>query len=88
MKKNAERIYGKTNPKRTQTNPICRGVASGEAGSKPISNGARVAFEAVALFCAGERFCPIIVLFIKLQATNRAVLLAFSADEEPFLFFV
>ena len=30
---------GKTNPKRTQTNPIYRGVASGEAGTNPTCPG-------------------------------------------------
>ena len=59
-----------------------------EPNSKPISNGGRVAFEAVDVFCAGYIICPIIVLFIKFQATKRAVLCAFSAVENPFVFFV
>jgi hypothetical protein len=35
-KPNSKPIKAKTNPIQTQTNPTCRGVASGEAGSKPI----------------------------------------------------
>jgi len=41
IKANTKPIKANMNPKQTQyepkTNPTCRGVASGEAGSKPIS---------------------------------------------------
>ena len=70
--------HGKNEPK---TNPIYHGVASGEAGSKPI------AFEAVDVFCAGYIICPIIVLFTKWVAAERGVWCIIWAGRTAFGFF-